>query len=77
MKKLTKEDLEALVEKVEYARFGDTLTVCVLTLKNKFNLVGKSACIDKKIFDETTGKQVAYDDAFRQIWELEGYKYKE
>ncbi|PIE46392.1 MAG: hypothetical protein CSA44_00070 [Gammaproteobacteria bacterium] len=76
MKKLTKEYLESLIIKTEHARFGDTLTICVLTLQNGFNVVGSSACISKDIFDEEKGKQVAYDNAFGQLWELEGYKQK-
>lgn len=53
------------------------LTVCVLTLKNGFQVVGKSACADPANFNAELGQKIAYDDAFRQIWALEGYLLRE
>lgn len=76
MKKITKEHLESLIETIEYGHYGDTLTVCVLTLKNRFSVVGKTACIDKAMYDEAIGKQISYENAFEQLWELESYKQK-
>ena len=73
MQKLTLDYIKSLIVNVEYQRFGDTLTVCVLTLRNGFTVTGKSACIHTENFDESIGKIVAYDDAVDKIWELEGY----
>ena len=39
------------------------MTVCAITLKNGFVVVGDSACIDPRKFDEEIGRQVAFDDA--------------
>ena len=74
---LTKDDLKALVVKEYYHRIPDsTVTVCALTLKNGFVVVGDSACIDPRKFDEEIGRQVAFDDAIEKVWELEGYRMK-
>lgn len=73
MQKLTLDYIKSLIVNTEYRRFGDTLTVCVLTLRNGFIVTGKSACIHTENFDESIGKIVAYDDAVDKIWELEGY----
>jgi hypothetical protein len=74
---LTKDDLKALVVKEYYHRIPDsTVTVCALTLKNGFIVVGDSACIDPRKFDEEIGRQVAFDDAIEKVWELEGYRMK-
>lgn len=73
IKKLTPDYLKSLITSEEYQRFGKTVTVCVLHLTNGFAVVGKSACIDESKFDETIGRRVAYDNAFDQLWELEGY----
>lgn len=74
---LTKDDLKALVVKEYYHRIPDsTVTVCALTLKNGFVVVGDSACIDPRKFDEEIGRQVAFDDAIEKVWELEGYCMK-
>lgn len=74
---LTKDDLKALVVKEYYHRIPDsTVTICAITLKNGFVVVGDSACIDPRKFDEEIGRQVAFDDALEKVWELEGYRMK-
>jgi len=54
-----------------------TTTICVLTLQNGFTVVGKSACAEPANFNRELGQKIAYDDAVRQIWALEGYLLKE
>ena len=72
--KVTKEGITARIAKEEYARWGDsTMTKCVLTLENGFLVSGESACVDPTAFDEEFGRQLAYADAFRKIWDLEAY----
>jgi hypothetical protein len=51
----------------------ECLTICVLTLKNGFTLVGKSACASPENYDAELGHKIARDDARKQIWALEGY----
>jgi Phage protein (N4 Gp49/phage Sf6 gene 66) family len=52
------------------------LTICVLTLKNGYTLVGKSACASPENFDLEIGGKIAREDARKQIWALEGYLLK-
>ena len=73
MRKFTLDYIKSLIVNAEYQRFGDTLTVCVLTLRNGFTVTGESACISKAIFDAEIGQKVAYDNAVDKIWQLEGY----
>lgn len=54
----------------------ECLTICILTLKNGFTLVGKSACASPENYDPELGHKIARDDARRQIWALEGYKLR-
>lgn len=49
------------------------LTICVLTLRNGYTLVGKSACASPENYDAALGNKIAREDARRQIWALEGY----
>lgn len=51
----------------------ECLTICVITLKNGYTLIGKSACASPANYDEHLGRQIAYEDARKQIWALEGY----
>lgn len=52
---------------------GTSLTVCVLTLENGFNVVGQSASASLKNFDVELGKTISFEDARKKIWQLEGY----
>ena len=78
LERLTAEQLQSKIVTVDFHRFGDTtVTVCCLTLENGFNVIGQSACIDPAQFDEALGQELAYDDAFEKLWQLEGYLLKE
>ena len=71
---LSVEFIESVVEGAIFKQIDDTTTtLCILTLKNGYVVVGQSACIDKNVFEFEVGKQIAYEDAFGKIWELEGY----
>ena len=48
-------------------------TLCMLTLRNGYTIKGFSACVDAANFDANVGRRIAFEDAFRQIWPLEGY----
>jgi hypothetical protein len=50
------------------------LTFCVLTLDNNFTVVGKSACVDPKLYDKEIGQRIAREDAIRQVWPLLGFR---
>lgn len=52
---------------------GTTLTVCMLTLKNGFHVVGESAAASPANFDAELGRKIARDNARNKIWVLEGY----
>lgn len=56
---------------------NSTLTICVITLSNGFEVVGQSACANKANFDADLGKKLAYDDALNKVWMLEGYLLRE
>lgn len=74
---LNEEKLESLVGRIYYHRVPDTtVTICAITLKNGFTVVGESACIDPENFNHSIGEQVAYNNAFEKIWQLEGYRIK-
>ncbi len=53
------------------------MTIAILTIENGYILVGKSAPADPANFDAAFGKQLAYEDALRQMWPLEGYLLRE
>lgn len=74
----TQEQVDGLILADAYHVFPDTTTtVCYLTLKNGFTVLGKSACIVPANFDAALERKLAYEDAKRKIWELEGYALAE
>lgn len=75
---VTKERIEHRIKSADYSiHAGSTLTICVLTLENGFTVIGKSACAHAGNFNKELGEKIAYDDAFKQIWALEGYLLRE
>lgn len=73
MTTVTIENIKALVVKEDFWNNGKT-TVCILTLKNGFEVVGTSGVVDKLRFDEELGKKYAHKNAMEKVWELEGYR---
>lgn len=73
---VTKELIESKVKEVDYVTRG-VHTICYLTLQNGFTVTGQSACADPRNYNEELGRKIAYDNAFREVWPLEGYLLKE
>lgn len=76
--RLSPEHIEQTMVDEAYYVFPNTMvTVCCLTLKNGFNVIGKSAAVSPANFNAEIGRKVARTKAREQIWELEGYLLKE
>ena len=77
--RVTQESIRDKIRNTEYlfSRSHTGLTICILTLSNGFFVIGKSAPADPRNHDPELGKHYAYEDAFKQIWPLEGYLLKE
>jgi hypothetical protein len=76
--RVTLGDIQSQVKSVYYHVVPDTtLTICVLTLKNGYTVMGSSACVDPASFNKAVGEQIAYDNALNEIWALEGYLLKQ
>ena len=73
--RVTEQQIESKIEHVEYINslHHRSLTICILHMQNNFCVVGKAAPVYAENFDPEIGKRFAYEDAFRQLWPLEGY----
>lgn len=49
------------------------LTVCVVTTRGGFTVIGKSAPADPLNFDAELGRKYAREDAIRQLWPFMGF----
>ncbi|RFA37041.1 hypothetical protein CAI16_02920 [Virgibacillus dokdonensis] len=75
--KVTKEQIDDIMVHSEYEVFHkifDKQCVVVAKLPNGFTVIGESACVNPKIYDEEIGENLAKKRIEDRIWELEGYK---
>lgn len=76
--RVTPADIEAEVDHEQYHVFpGSQLTVCCLTLKNGFTVIGESACASPANFDAELGRKIARAKATNQIWPLLGFRLRD
>lgn len=75
--RLTPAVIDACIVAVDYYQFpGTSHTVCCIHLKNSFTVIGESSPVDPSNFNVEIGRKVAYEDARKKIWMLEGYRLK-
>jgi hypothetical protein len=77
--RITLDHIKSRVEGVEYINPPSIphMTIAIVVLDNGYAVVGKSTPADAANFDETLGKQFAYEDALRAVWPLEAYLLRE
>ena len=80
--RITPTMLDEEIARAEYLRpegsaeHPSTMTLCVLTLRSGFSVVGQSAALDPANFDEEIGRNVAFTNARNKLWPLLGYAAK-
>lgn len=73
---VTQESIEANIVSVEYANpFPSTphYTTCGIKMRNGFLVTGESAPVSPANYIDGIGRHLAYKDALRKLWALEGY----
>ena len=72
--RLNPQMIDAAIMSEQYHVFpGTTMTVCALTLRNGFIVIGESAAASPENFDTEIGRKIARENARNKIWALEGY----
>lgn len=73
--RVTEESIKAKIAKVEYHAVGPDKagTICMITMQNGWMTTGFSAPADMRNYDPEVGMRYAYDNAFKPLWQLEGY----
>ena len=76
--RLTPEYINSLIVETDFHVFpGSLMTICQITLKNGFTLIGQNACVSKSNWSAEMGKEQSFKQAREKIWELEGYLLKQ
>ena len=69
--RVTQEDVDAAITKVEYTVLPDQrTTICLLTLDNGYTVRGESSCVAVENFDKALGEEYALKDAKSKVWPL-------
>jgi hypothetical protein len=55
----------------------ETLSICLLVMKNGFTVIGKAAPASPENFNRELGRTYAYEDAVRQLWPLMGFALRD
>lgn len=71
--RVTEAKIKDRIERVDYHRIGETVTVCNITVDNGYSVRGESACVDPANYDQAIGEKIAFDNAFRKLWPLFGF----
>jgi hypothetical protein len=58
-------------------RTTPTMEICIITLKNGFVVIGKSAPADPNNYNQELGQKYAYEDAVRQMWPLFAFSLRD
>jgi hypothetical protein len=74
--RVTEQSINEKIQNVEFIPHG-ILTICVITMANGYMVVGHSAPASPENYNLEKGRRFAYENAFKQIWSLEGYALRE
>lgn len=55
----------------------ERLSICILVMKNGFTIIGKSAPVSPANYNADIERNLAYEDAIRQFWQLMGFALRE
>lgn len=70
--KVTQEEVKNAIEFVTYHKIGYKFTVCHIQLKNGYEVIGSSACVDKNNYDFKIGSDIAFNNAKDEVWKHMG-----
>ena len=65
--------VEAFIDQVEGMKLGERTTVVRCILKNGFELVESSACVDPRNYSEEIGQEACMEKIRDRIWNLLGF----
>ena len=75
---ITDAHVENSIESENYLRLpGTNVTICCITMRNGFTVIGQAHCVSAENFDRLVGQNIARRDATNQIWGYLGYVLKD
>lgn len=72
--RVTEAEVLGSIANKEFIKVNEgTLTICVLTLHNGWQVTGESACADLRNYKQDVGERISYDNAVKKIWAFLGF----
>jgi hypothetical protein len=75
--KVTEDSIKSRIKIITYYEHimttGGRLTICIIEMQNGFVVHGVSAAADPRNHNPAVGIRYAYENAFKGLWQLEGY----
>jgi len=66
--KITPQDIENSIDKVQYVKLGKKIMVCHITLCNKHEVTGQAGVVDPLLFDQAIGEKISYSRAVDEVY---------
>lgn len=67
-------DIDAVIESKAFHVLEPSMgTVCNITLKNGFRVRGFASCVSAENYNKELGEKISFENARKEIWQLEGY----
>lgn len=60
-----------LIEKHEFLKVGKKTTVCLMTLKNGFEILTSSSCVNPDDYDQEVGEKISYRKALDRLSDVQ------
>ena len=73
MTKVTEQDVDDFIMATHVEKMGAKTTVVLLTLKNGFEVVASSSCVDPNNYSHEIGAVFATKRAKDKVWQLLGF----
>ena len=73
VKRVDKQVLHNKILAIEYSQVGLKSTVCCLTLKSGFEIVGSSSPLRHEEYNQEIGEELAYNEAIKKLCDSEAY----
>lgn len=60
-----------LIEKHEFLKVGKKTTICLMTLKNGFEILTSSSCVNPDDYDQEIGQKISYRKALDKLSDIQ------
>ena len=65
--------LQELIKKHEFLKVGKKTTICLMTLKNGFEILTSSSCVNPDDYDQEIGERISYRKALEKLSDTQWY----